>query len=55
MPLGWQVLELAQPDYSTTKESRYMHKALSIVKLIEPMEIIISIWVYDIHTYVLKY
>ena len=32
MPLGWQVLELAQPDYSTTKGSRYMHEALSIVK-----------------------
>ena len=29
MPLGWQVLELAQPDYSTTKGSRYMHEALS--------------------------
>ena len=36
LPLGWQVLELAQPDYSTTKGSRYMHKALSIVKIIEP-------------------
>ena len=36
MPLGWQVLELAQPDYSITKGSRYMHKALSIVKIIEP-------------------
>ena len=36
MPLRWQVLELAQPDYSITKGSRYMHKALSIVKIIEP-------------------
>ena len=36
LPLGWQVLELAQPDCSTAKGSRYMHKALSIVKIIEP-------------------
>ena len=36
LPLGWQVLELAQPDYSTAKGSQYMHKALSIVKIIEP-------------------
>ena len=36
LPLGWQVLELAQPDYSITKGSRYMHKAFSIVKIIEP-------------------
>ena len=36
MPLGWQLLELAQPDYSTTKGLRYMHKALSIAKIIEP-------------------
>ena len=36
MPLGWQVLELAQPDCSITKVSRNMHKALSIVKIIEP-------------------
>ena len=42
MPLGWQVLELAQPDYSTTKGSLYMHKVLSIVKIIEP-EILKSI------------
>ena len=36
MPLGWQVLELAQPDYNTTKGSRYMHQAFSIVNIIEP-------------------
>ena len=36
LPLGWQVLELAQPDYNTTKGSRYMHQAFSIVNIIEP-------------------
>ena len=36
MLLGWQVLELAQPNCSITKGSWYMHKALSIVKIIEP-------------------
>ena len=38
LPLGWQVLELAQPDCSTAKGSRYMHKALSIVKIIKIIE-----------------
>ena len=37
MPLGWQVLELAQPDYSITKGSRYfiLYKDNSLIDRVE--------------------